>query len=242
MASNYPTSIDSFTDPLSNSPLNNPSHAAQHQDVNDAVEKLETKLGVGSSPASGAASGHVLVANGSGSTTWQAPAVTAAQFATVGLMYITQATIGNGVTSTTVANCFSSTYDHYLIQVVGTRAGAQVGTSLQLSGITTGYDFQGFYMAKGSSTIVGFNTSNTSSWDFGATDTNASLHEMLVMNPNKAIAKTCVVRNSASGGTTLGVQVFGQNASTSTATGFVFSVGSSTLTGGTIFVYGYRKA
>lgn len=162
--------------------------------------------------------------------------------ANAGLVYVTSTTIGSGVSSVTVSNCFSATYDHYLIQIVGTKAGAQVGTAFQLSGITTGYDFQGFYMAKGSSSIIGFHTSNTSTWDFGATDTNASLHEMVVMNPNIAVAKTCVVRNSASGGTTLGVQVFGQNASTSTATGFVFSVGSSTLTGGTIFVYGYRKA
>lgn len=70
MASNYPTSIDSFTDPLTNSPLNNPSHAGQHQDLNDAVEKLETKLGIGSSPASAASNKAVLVANGSGSTSW----------------------------------------------------------------------------------------------------------------------------------------------------------------------------
>lgn len=115
MASNYPTSIDSFTDPLSNSPLNNPSHAAQHQDVNDAVEKLETKLGVGSSPASGAASGHVLVANGSGSTTWQAPAVTAAQFATTGLRLIETRDV-TAVATMDFISVFSTDYRGYLIE------------------------------------------------------------------------------------------------------------------------------
>lgn len=70
MPSNYPTSIDSFPDPLANSPLNAPSHSALHQDVNDAVEKIEVKLGLGSSPASGASAGQVLVANGSGNTAW----------------------------------------------------------------------------------------------------------------------------------------------------------------------------
>ena len=47
MASSFPGAIDSFTDPLSSSPLNSPSHSAQHADLNDAVEKIETKLGVG---------------------------------------------------------------------------------------------------------------------------------------------------------------------------------------------------
>jgi hypothetical protein len=46
MASGFPASIDNFTDPLSNSPLNSPSHSALHSDVNDAVEKIETYMGL----------------------------------------------------------------------------------------------------------------------------------------------------------------------------------------------------
>ena len=42
MASGFPASIDNFTDPLSGSALNSPSHSALHSDVNDAVEKIET--------------------------------------------------------------------------------------------------------------------------------------------------------------------------------------------------------
>jgi|DEB0MinimDraft_6_1074348.scaffolds.fasta_scaffold143550_1 hypothetical protein len=47
MATNYPTSLDSFTNPTSSSTLNSPSHAAQHANANDAIEAIETKLGVG---------------------------------------------------------------------------------------------------------------------------------------------------------------------------------------------------
>ena len=46
MASGFPGSIDSFTNPLSNSALNSPSHAGQHQDLNDAVNKIETYMGL----------------------------------------------------------------------------------------------------------------------------------------------------------------------------------------------------
>ena len=46
MASGFPASIDNFTDPLSNSPLNSPSHSALHTNVNDAVEKIETYMGL----------------------------------------------------------------------------------------------------------------------------------------------------------------------------------------------------
>ena len=46
MASGFPGSIDNFTDPLSNSSLSSPSHAGQHADLNDAVEKIETYMGL----------------------------------------------------------------------------------------------------------------------------------------------------------------------------------------------------
>ena len=46
MPSSFPGAIDNFTDPLAASPLNSPSHATLHQDVNDAVEKIETYMGL----------------------------------------------------------------------------------------------------------------------------------------------------------------------------------------------------
>ena len=47
MATNYPASLDSFTNPSTGDPLNSPSHAGQHADINDAMEAVQTKLGVG---------------------------------------------------------------------------------------------------------------------------------------------------------------------------------------------------
>ena len=161
----------------------------------------------------------------------------------IGLWRITSTTIpaSPAQTSVTVSNCFPSDFRTFLVQIVNVKGGAQVGGALQLSGITTGYDYSGFYQVRGSAAIVGFTSSGVGSWDTGALDTNASFHELVIMNPNVAAAKTVLVRSSASGTTTLGVQVFGANASTATATGFVFSVGSSNFTGGTIHVYGYNR-
>ena len=44
MTTNFPSSIDSFTNPTSSSTMASPSHSAQHADVNDAVEAIETAL------------------------------------------------------------------------------------------------------------------------------------------------------------------------------------------------------
>ena len=46
MATNFPSSLDSLTNPTSTDALNSPSHADQHANVNDAVEALEAKVGV----------------------------------------------------------------------------------------------------------------------------------------------------------------------------------------------------
>ena len=49
MAVNFPDSIDTLTNPSSTDTLDSPSHSGQHSDINDAVEALETKVGVDSS-------------------------------------------------------------------------------------------------------------------------------------------------------------------------------------------------
>ena len=47
MAINYPTSLDTFTDPTASSLLTSPSHSGLHTDINSAVEALEYKVNIG---------------------------------------------------------------------------------------------------------------------------------------------------------------------------------------------------
>jgi hypothetical protein len=49
VATNFPTSLDTLTNPTSSDSLNSPSHSAQHANVNDAVEALQVKVGIDSS-------------------------------------------------------------------------------------------------------------------------------------------------------------------------------------------------
>jgi hypothetical protein len=49
MAINYPTSLDSLSNPAAGDALNSPSHSAQHIAENDIVEALEAKVGINSS-------------------------------------------------------------------------------------------------------------------------------------------------------------------------------------------------
>lgn len=46
MAINFPTSLDTFSDPTPTSEMSNPSHSGLHVDINSAVEALEARVGV----------------------------------------------------------------------------------------------------------------------------------------------------------------------------------------------------
>lgn len=49
MATNYPTSLDTLTNPLATDTLASPSHSDQHANANDAIEALQAKVGVNNS-------------------------------------------------------------------------------------------------------------------------------------------------------------------------------------------------
>ncbi len=49
MATNFPNSLDNLTNPASTNELDAPSHSQQHADANDAIEALETKVGINNS-------------------------------------------------------------------------------------------------------------------------------------------------------------------------------------------------
>src|ERR1035437_6942234 len=45
MATSFPTSIDSLTDPIATNPMTSPDHAGQHANANDAIVAIETAIG-----------------------------------------------------------------------------------------------------------------------------------------------------------------------------------------------------
>ncbi|MBT7541553.1 MAG: tail fiber protein, partial [Gammaproteobacteria bacterium] len=77
MASNFPTSLDTSSEqpsPSSTTDLDATGfeHDVVHANHSTALIAVETKLGIGSADATGASSGDVLTANGSGGSSWAA--------------------------------------------------------------------------------------------------------------------------------------------------------------------------
>lgn len=269
MASNYPTSIDSFTDPLSNSPLNNPSHSAQHQDLNDAVEKLETKLGVGSSPASSATNGQLLV-KGATNTTWQPitsvssgaaanRAVLAADGsgavawnANVGMWNVGTFTAAGTNRALVCDNVFTSDFDNY--RVVG-KLRSTVNTNnlffqlLDTSGatISSGY-YSTIYGQDYSTAGTAFTTLNGLSVGYvGWLPNSSALYVTFafdIIGPR--IAADCTSwagqhTGISSGSAYLGGQLLGARTVAAAERGLRFDNGGAGNLTGTVRVYGYNN-
>lgn len=49
MATNFPNSLDSLSNPVATDKQNSPAHASQHVNINDAVEAMQVKIGIVSS-------------------------------------------------------------------------------------------------------------------------------------------------------------------------------------------------
>jgi len=69
MATNFPTTLDSLTNPSAGNTLNSPSHSTQHANSNDAIEALQAKVGVDSSAVTTSLDYKVRVGNPTGEIT-----------------------------------------------------------------------------------------------------------------------------------------------------------------------------
>lgn len=183
---------------------------------------------------------QVLTADSSTATglKWATPATPAS-----GMTLIKTQTIGTGVSTVTVTDAFSSTYDGYLITVSGGAASATVNMGLQLGSTNTGY-----YSAR----IVGvFSTSqvqcgtdnNGSAWTLGAVTANTINANYFIQDP--FLTKVTKISGQYVTAVTNGDagHMSGWLNNTTSYTAFtIFPSSPQTLTGGTIRVYGFQNS
>lgn len=255
MATNFPTSLDNFTNPASGNTLDSPSHSLQHSDANDAIEAIEAKLGVGNSPAGSATAGQVLTISAAGTSGWSTPL-------REGLVQVspTSVAVGSGsgsvdangaVTFTTVSSislngCFSSSYDNYKIVLYATTSSSQYaqlrvrasGTDLSTS--TYRYSVNYGNSANGSWTYL-INSSSDSKIVLGYTGVNGFFISTDISQPFTANYTHLASTHSWADGTNLfNLLGAGMVNNTTSYDGFTLYPGSGTFTG-TIRVYGYRN-
>jgi hypothetical protein len=196
MAINFPTSLDTFTNPSSANTLDSPSHSVQHSDINDAVEAIEAKIGVGSSTAGSATAGYALVNTSGGTTAYSLLGVTglssgtavantvltangsgAATFAPTaqGLTLIKTQSFSS-VANSSVDDVFSATYRNYrvVIDYVSATTSGVFSLRMRASGADNSTsNYQRTIIFMGASTPLQTRTNNSSIWDINGNVANA---------------------------------------------------------------------
>ena len=159
-----------------------------------------------------------------------------------GLVYIKQQTVGTTVSSVTVSNAFSATYDNYKIIYSGGTASSLNTLGMTIGGSSTGYYSIVHYSTYGSpSTFLGEGNNNTASWSYvGYGSANYTSVSIDLINPFAALFTTY------GAGAWPAVTVSGTSAGihqvATSYTSFAITSVSGTISGGTIYVYGYRKS
>lgn len=158
--------------------------------------------------------------------------------ANAGLVYIKSQTIGTAVSSVTVSDAFSSTYDNYVITVSGGSAATDSGMALTLGSKSTNYWGQLLYGSWGN-TAQAYGSKVFTSFIYCGYAYSGGLYSYVVVSNPYLSKDTEIFSNHLAGGD---VGYFtGRTADTTSYTSFTYT-SSAALTGGTITVYGYRKA
>ena len=209
MPTNFPTSVDNFTNPTANDSLNLPSHSTQHANANDAIEAVESYLLNGGQ----------------------------------GMTLVKKQVVGTAVSSVILTSAFSATYENYRVLYTGgvasstnyievqMRVGSTTSTSSNYSSIM-GSNYSG-----GSIGAAGSN--NAASWPYVGYGYGAAfvILDMEIRQP--FITKNTVFSSYASlvNQPIVGGGYHDQQVSYDQIV--ITPQGGVTLTGGTIYVYGY---
>jgi len=157
-----------------------------------------------------------------------------------GMQLVKKQDVGTAVSSVTITSCFNSTYNSYRIIYTNGVGSANADIYATLSGISTGYYSNMIYGTYTTTTVTAVAFSNVSTMNYvgGMTASGANM-DIEIHNPNLAKAKwgkSSFVQMQA-GGNPGNVNHWIN--STTQSTGITFTTASGTLTGGTIYVYGY---
>lgn len=209
MATNFPTSVDVLTNPVSNDSLNSPSHSTQHANANDAIEAVEDYL-----------------LNGAGRS---------------GLVLLKTQAVGSGVSSVNVTAAFNATYENYKIIYSGGVASGAGYLTFKLGTSSSGW-YGGLNRVDYSTGAVsGLGVNNPAQFSYaGALNVGTCGMNIDLFAPF-AVKYTLLNAFYIASGNFYGSAV-GDHEVNASYTDFTIATSTGTITGGTIYVYGYKAA
>jgi hypothetical protein len=157
-----------------------------------------------------------------------------------GLTLLKKQTIGTAVNSVTVTDAFSSSYENYKIIISGgTCFSANQVINFRLGSTTSNYAYS-LIFSEYNNSVGSLGSSSATSFVFAGSGTTDRLFMDLDVN-SPFLAKNTQLRATWSSPSENG-QCSGRLADSSSYSSFtILTAGANTMTGGNIYVYGYRS-
>jgi hypothetical protein len=159
----------------------------------------------------------------------------------VGLWLVKTQTIGTAVSSVTVSSAFSSNYNNYRIVAVGGTQSTGGGIALTLGSAATGYYYSMTYVDYAAPAVASpLRAQNTTSFLYAGSGTNGLSVQVDVLNPfatQQTMFRSLNAQNKTDG---FSGYCGGYLNDTTSYTSFTLTISSGTMTGGTIYVYGWK--
>jgi len=160
-----------------------------------------------------------------------------------GLIFIKSQTVTAGVSSVTVTDAFSSTFDNYRITLTGGASSADGNVQMQLGSTTTGYYAKLAYLPWGSTTWAFTTDSNAALWTAPGVSRTTGLQAAVDLYQPYAAARTVYESRYVGPKTN---SVFGTSGgfenSATQHTSFTFSLSTGTFSFSPVIrVYGYNN-
>jgi len=255
VAISFPTSLDNFTNPSSGNTLDSPSHSLQHSDINDAVEAMQRKVGVGTAVAGSASAGQVLTISAAGTSTWSGQGLTQIIPTSVavgsgsGSVDANGAVTFTGASSISLNGAFTATHQNYriVVDITASSNNCDFGMKFRNAGsdLTNAY-YGGFIGLNHSGTTVTFALNNAASiklTEFNTFTKQAGYVDISVGAPFLTSTASVVwssVGVQSSTGTGLGGSGGVGHDTAGTRDGFSLIASAGTIAG-IIRVYGYKN-
>jgi hypothetical protein len=154
-----------------------------------------------------------------------------------GLRLIKKQTIGTAVTSVTVTDAFSATYDNYKIIISGAAGSVSDSISFRVGSASTNYRYAFVYNSYNTTTAsTGSSSASEIAYaggmNSGYVDFNVDVRNPFLVKPTN-IGPTSTITGTYAG------TCNGWQTDSTSHTAFTIIPASGNITGGTIYVYGY---
>ena len=158
------------------------------------------------------------------------------------LQLVKTQTIGSAVSSVTVTDAFSATYENYLVTISGGVGSAAVeAIRFRIGTAATNY-YGAFTGTSLAGTVAGVGSNNSTSASVAGYSTTNNLYLNGFINSPFSAKNTYMFFNGARDGAGGYGSSFYEHFDPTSYTSFSFFPASGTLTGGTIRVYGYANS